>query len=501
MPHTFEAIYPPQPKPKAPARTSATQPPSASQVQCLCSVLPRPTGCHICKPPATKDKRPERPVAYKCDACKQLIAGTRHRCMTCPDFDLCEACYTAGAPVFEHSPIHRFMHVEHPIRIITAPAMSANSTSPVCAGACVHEGARYKCENCDALDLCINCLGDTEKATVEHAAFHAIQEWDQVVRFVPYTKEPRKQPTSAGVVHAADCDACDKSIIGTRHKCTVCLDFDLCDSCFTRGAEPLNHKSEHEMIHLDHPVRVRVHAVPLPGDTASAPAPIPAAPRPNTIHHAWCDGCSERIRGVRHKCLDCDDFDFCDACRGREHFNGAHQFYALVEPGEVIVRDSFQAPAPQPTALRARGRANPRSSAIPPPPPVPAPAPMPRPSHHQPRPVRPVPASHSAACDMCSSRIRGVRYKCVACPDYDVCESCFRLTEDVHPGHSFAKVYNQGDVVVSVLAQVGLEQVADDISQVRKSSQDSFRHHARCDVCQKQIIGVRFKVRNSVLNI
>lgn len=468
MPHTFEAIHPPQAKPKAPVATKA---PSASQPHCLCSVLPRPHGCSVCKSRATKGKSVLPTVSYRCDSCKAIIAGTRHRCMSCPDFDLCEGCYVSGSTALDHSRSHRFMHVEHPIRIITAPAISANSTSPVCAGACIHEGPRYKCENCDALDLCVNCLGDVEKATIEHSAFHAIQDSDQVVRFVPYTKEPQK-PSSA-VIHPADCDACDKTIVGTRHKCTVCLDFDLCDTCFALRAEPLQHKSDHEMVHLDHPQRIRVHTVGP--QTGSAPTRVPTAPAPSTVHNAWCDNCTERIRGVRHKCLDCEDFDFCDACRGREHFNGTHQFYAFVEPGEVIVRNVDNVPTP---GLRARGRPNPPASLVPPPVPAP-PAPMQPPSHHQPRPARPsrptASGTHSAACDMCSSRIRGVRYKCTVCPDYDVCESCFRVSEDVHPTHSFAKVYNQGDIVI------------------RKSPQASFRHHARCDVCQNQIMGVRYK--------
>ncbi|EUC54769.1 ZZ type zinc finger protein, partial [Rhizoctonia solani AG-3 Rhs1AP] len=74
-----------------------------------------------------------------------------------------------------------------------------------------------------------------------------------------------------------------------------------------------------------------------------------------------------------------------------------------------------------------------------------------------------------------SHRTRGVSYKYTACPDYDACESCFCVSEEVHPGHSFAKVYKQGDIIV------------------RKSAQSGFRHHAQCDVCHKQILGVRYK--------
>ncbi|KAG8739282.1 hypothetical protein FRC10_005810 [Ceratobasidium sp. 414] len=479
MPHTFQAMHPPQSNP--PKTSAATK----DTAQCLCSVLPRPLGCYICKPRDTKNKRPARALTYRCDSCQTKIAGTRHKCMTCPDFDLCDKCYTVGFPVSEHSPMHRFMHIEDPIRVITAPAVRNGSMSSLCVG-CSHEGPRYKCDSCGAVDACIKCLGgDVERATIEHAVFHVEQGWDHPVRFTPYSKEPEAPvpPIStrpSPPVHPADCDACDKTIIGTRHKCTVCLDFDLCDSCFNAGVEPHDHKSDHEMLHLDRPMRVVTHVVGSDENDSSRAIPVSvtnASPTtPTVVHHAWCDGCSERIRGVRHKCLDCTDFDYCDNCIGKDHFNGQHQFYAFVQPGDVVVRDVDNMPNP---GVRTRGRPNGNVDRVPLPMPMPA---VPDPSHDLPRVSRPShstrptqPAQHSAACDLCSSRIIGLRYKCTACPDYDVCQNCFNITEEVHPGHSFAKVYKQGDVVV------------------RKSAQPAFRHHARCDVCQNQILNVRYK--------
>ncbi|QRW09121.1 Zinc finger, ZZ type protein [Ceratobasidium sp. AG-Ba] len=488
MPHTFQAIHPPSAN--SPQTSTTANPSSETLVnndaaQCLCSVLPRPLGCYICKPRGVKNKRSTRVLTYKCDSCQAKITGTRHKCMTCPDFDLCDSCYISGFPISEHTPMHRFMHIEDPIRIITAPAVRHASTSPLCAQ-CNHDGPRYKCDSCGAVDACTTCLGDVERATIQHAGFHVEQGWDHPVRFTPYTREhqaPAAPPDStrpARAVHPANCDACDETIIGVRHKCIVCHDFDLCDSCHNARVEPLEHKADHEMLHLDRPMRVVTHFVGTDANKPSTAVPLSVtnAPSttPNPVHRAWCDGCSERIRGVRHKCLDCEDFDFCDNCVGKDHFDGQHEFYAIVQPGEVIVRN---VDAPQVGRVRTRGRpdANVNRPSNRPTPPVTTPVPtraarMSRPSH----PSRPMqPAQHSAACDLCSSRIVGVRYKCVACPDYDVCQRCFSITEEVHPGHSFAMVHKQGDIVV------------------RGSAQSLFRHHARCDVCQKQIMGVRYK--------
>ncbi len=38
-------------------------------------------------------------------------------------------------------------------------------------------------------------------------------------------------------VHFAFCDRCQKALVGTRNKCCVCNDFDLCDNCFGNSGQ------------------------------------------------------------------------------------------------------------------------------------------------------------------------------------------------------------------------------------------------------------------------
>jgi len=50
-----------------------------------------------------------------------------------------------------------------------------------------------------------------------------------------------------------------------------------------------------------------------------------------TIHPAICDGCNERIRGIRYKCTQCPDFDLCTNCNQLK-IHSEHQFQRVDKP-------------------------------------------------------------------------------------------------------------------------------------------------------------------------
>ncbi|KAF9041850.1 hypothetical protein BDZ89DRAFT_1156464 [Hymenopellis radicata] len=177
---------------------------------------------------------------------------------------------------------------------------------------------------------------------------------------------------------------------------------------------------------------------------------------PKVIHTGvTCDSCEATIEGVRHKCLDCPDYDLCSKCIGggaAERHDPFHEFFDLDEPGRVVVH-----------TIGERDAANfiqaPRSA------PAPAPAPVS---------MNTIPAVHNATCDLCDSRIRGDRYKCVDCPDFDTCGSCFAIVSEQHPRHSFVRMTAPTDLVQST-------------HKARPV------HHASCNICEQTIIGVRYK--------
>ncbi|KAG5918411.1 hypothetical protein E4U53_004097 [Claviceps sorghi] len=112
-------------------------------------------------------------------------------------------------------------------------------------------------------------------------------------------------------------------------------------------------------------------------------------PGRNQVHHAICDGCDTYITGVRHKCLDCPDWDYCGECVHSAHFvHPGHRFVAVYEP----LSDVHAAAAAQPLHVG-----------------ICCDGPL---------------CSATRAARARPTYIRGIRYKCAVCHDVDFCGNC-----------------------------------------------------------------------------
>ncbi|KAJ7936370.1 hypothetical protein B0H13DRAFT_1589672, partial [Mycena leptocephala] len=122
------------------------------------------------------------------------------------------------------------------------------------------------------------------------------------------------------------------------------------------------------------------------------------------IHPATCDLCGSGICGVHYKCTDCPNFDSCSGCFGvtpAQHPH--HSFVRLAKASDYIRREVPEAQV------------------------------------------------HHAICTVCSISISGVRYKCMQCPDFDLCEDCEALSIPVHPDtHPMLKMRSASTVVPAV---------------------------------------------------
>lgn len=66
-----------------------------------------------------------------------------------------------------------------------------------------------------------------------------------------------------------------------------------------------------------------------------------AAGAPVEKHNAGCDSCQKQVTGTRHRCLDCDDYDLCEACYKSDNDTAAHKakghtFGAMQKAGDLM---------------------------------------------------------------------------------------------------------------------------------------------------------------------
>eukprot|EP00463_Aulacantha_scolymantha_P003382 TRINITY_DN4240_c0_g1_i1.p1 TRINITY_DN4240_c0_g1~~TRINITY_DN4240_c0_g1_i1.p1 ORF type:complete len:249 (-),score=32.24 TRINITY_DN4240_c0_g1_i1:152-898(-) len=103
------------------------------------------------------------------------------------------------------------------------------------------------------------------------------------------------------------CDGCNMfPVIGTRFKCTVCPDYDLCSEC--ESSDVPVHPEDHPMLQYKKP------------KTGYDP-----------VHQGIsCDACNVNpIVGIRYKCSVCPDFDLCETCNNEGNHHDSNQSIEL----------------------------------------------------------------------------------------------------------------------------------------------------------------------------
>ncbi|KAF3006645.1 hypothetical protein E8E13_008062 [Curvularia kusanoi] len=171
------------------------------------------------------------------------------------------------------------------------------------------------------------------------------------------------------------CNSCVKVLSEKEFvTCTVCEDFDLCLEC--------NASNKHGH-HPGHAFKAATSETSL-----SALGNALCNPGRNARHNAVCDGCDKFIYGVRHKCLNCPDWDYCSQClQNAKIIHPRHRFVPIYEP------------LTEPLSSGCR--------------------------------------HYGIYCDgpLCKDKenlsyIEGIRYKCAVCHDTDFCQNC-----EAHPSN------------------------------------------------------------------
>jgi next-to-BRCA1 protein 1 len=310
-------------------------------------------------PPPFKTARTNYAVC--CNSCDRTIPDLHYHCSTCDDgdFDLCQDCVDQGKSCNgnDHWLIKRF--VKHGVII--------NSTTQRIASK-----AKAKPQ-------------PTEEATPAPSAAPAPLAPPAVLaapalpatRAAPLPHE-RIMPLFNDFLYSSirTCNCCVQELPEVEFvHCTTCDDFDLCRACFAKNR------------HGHHPKHAFVPAVE--GTRLEPEVSRRLSAGRDQSHNAICDGCDEGIKGIRHKCLDCPDWDYCSTCVVNSSFiHPGHRFVPIFEPLELASS----------ACIRAFSR----------------------------------PTHAGICCDgpLCTSArtsstyIVGDRYKCAVCDDTDFCANC-----------------------------------------------------------------------------
>lgn len=129
------------------------------------------------------------------------------------------------------------------------------------------------------------------------------------------------------------CDNCNQQISGDRFTSTKDKDFDLCSVCMkTPAGEKLNQVHAFKKISA---LESLVECLSKGGTFDASFADGKVEQEAPVAHHALCDKCDQPIVGIRHKCMDCADYDECNVCQTAPnsvpHQEG-HKFHAINDP-------------------------------------------------------------------------------------------------------------------------------------------------------------------------
>lgn len=187
------------------------------------------------------------------------------------------------------------------------------------------------------------------------------------------------------------CDRCNKTINGYRFMSLIEDGYDLCPSCYTT-----------ELQSTDDGFESTYKLVKFVTGASCKRTPYTTTTEHNQNILTICDFCEKTITSEDHfKCLNCPNFDLCSMCiHFQKEIHDGHDFVHILDQKNLI---SY--------------------------------------SHLSSKPVHIGFSCDGPLCSQTTQCIRGVRYRCTVCHDFDLCEDCEANPVTGHdPSHIMLKI-------------------------------------------------------------
>lgn len=324
---------------------------------------------------ASEPEGPKRPFTVCCNSCDRPVPDVHFHCSICDDgdFDLCRDCVNRGICCYGdgHWLIKRTIvdgHIKCSSTHIAPKSMRAATTKPAAPSHAQAAASNPVVSGMPALPEPKDTILDRQNPSIAAETRPRLTPLAELIDLAP-------------LASTRTCNCCVQVFPDADFlHCTSCDDYDLCKGCFEKNQ------------HGHHPKHGFTPAVKDAVFNYSVASRL--APGRNARHNAICDGCDNFVRGIRHKCLDCPDWDYCSDCvKDASFIHPNHRFVPIYEP---LVERPFG------TSLRA--------------------------------------THYGICCDgpLCRTRAReskyivGERYKCAVCHDTDFCANCEASPANTH---------------------------------------------------------------------
>ncbi|KAI0788221.1 hypothetical protein C8Q74DRAFT_667217 [Fomes fomentarius] len=214
-------------------------------------------------------------AGISCGFCgKSNIQGVRYKCIQCPHYDRCSACMASPKAWISHALTHQFFPIHSSSANNLEDYNRVKQSSSQWATKYVHhgvkcdgcnkmdiQGVRHRCLQCNDFDFCEQCIADVKQRqahSITHPFFPILSFFGTSAYthtralFFAMTAQSDQQDAASHV--GTWCDLCNQNpLVGIRHKCFDCDDFDMCTRCISDPAQRLKHNLRHTFFPISKP--------------------------------------------------------------------------------------------------------------------------------------------------------------------------------------------------------------------------------------------------------